>query len=138
VPQRFNIRLAPGFIGGDCLGAFVVLAVAIGAAKLPIALVLGQPSLCRLERGLRVVMVQISEQAERAVTSLLVDVVLPATIAVNDEAAVVADAPFGIRLFRGDAAKLLGRDLDNPAVDTSYVLSRKPVRGRASPTSGRS
>ena len=55
---------------------------------------LGQPSLCRLERALRVVMVQVSEQAQRAVTSLLVDVVVPATITVNDEAAVVADAPF--------------------------------------------
>ena len=84
-----------------------------------------QPVLRSLKPGFRFAMVQESEQTQRAVTGFLVEEVMPATLGVHDEAAVVADEPFAIRLFI-DSAKMLGRDLDSPAASKGASSTESP------------
>ena len=127
-PQRIEIGRTPGVIGGYRLDVLSVFIVTVGAAELLVTVVPSQPVLRGLKPGFRIAMVQESEQVQRAVTGFLVKEVMPATIAVNDKAAVVAYAPFAIRLFIA-SAKMLGRDLDSPAVEPRCPFSRKSMSG---------
>ena len=134
-PQRIDIGRTPGVIGGYRLDVLSVVIVTVGAAKLLVTVVPSQPVLRGLKPGFRLAMVQESEQTQRAVTGFPVKEVMPATLGVNDEAAVVADEPFAIRLFI-DSAKMLPSDLDNPVVEPGFAFSRKPMSGSASLLAG--